>query len=182
MQAVALDVIQLHGSETPTQVARISAETGREVWKAIGVRRREDLAAAATYAGAADRVLYDAKPPEGAPLPGGTGLRIDWSLLRGADYLGMALMGNLWLCGQSPLRMPEEESMQKELPHYHPAAISAADTAEGERMVGLREVAIRYYAREHSLLGDLRLLLDLYWNRLLGSMTETASSPSVTEE
>ena len=96
--------------------------------------------------------------------------------------LGMALMGNLWLCGQSPLRMPEEESMQKELPHYHPAAISAADTAEGERMVGLREVAIRYYAREHSLLGDLRLLLDLYWNRLLGSMTETASSPSVTEE
>ncbi len=95
--------------------------------------------------------------------------------------LGMVLMGNLWLCGQSPLRMPEEEFLQKELPHYHPAAISDADTAEGETMVGLREVAIRYYGQEHSPMGDLRLWMNFYWNRLLGSMTETGA-PSVSPE
>lgn len=93
---VPLDVIQLHGKEAPALCARIRSETGREVWKAIGVRKREDLSAAQAYAGAADLALYDAKPPEGAPLPGGTGLRIDWSLLRGARHpLRWGLAGGL---------------------------------------------------------------------------------------
>ena len=118
------------------------------------------------------------RPPRNSPCA-----MLFWAL--GLDLyprLVMALMGNLWLCGQSPLRMPEEESLRKELPHYHPAAVSAADTAEGEKMVGLREVAIRYYAREHSLLGDLRLLLDFYGNRLLGSMTEAAVATPMPEK
>ncbi|WP_338468065.1 phosphoribosylanthranilate isomerase [Novosphingobium sp. ZN18A2] len=83
----ALDVIQLHGKEAPDLCARIRSGTGREVWKAIGVRKRTDLDAAQAYAGAADLALYDAKPPEGAPLPGGTGLRIDWNLMKGAHHL-----------------------------------------------------------------------------------------------
>lgn len=91
-----LDVIQLHGKESPGLCARLRSRTGREVWKAIGVRKREDLGAAQAYAGAADFVLYDAKPPEGAPLPGGTGLRIDWSLLRGSRHpLRWGLAGGL---------------------------------------------------------------------------------------
>lgn len=80
---VPLDVIQLHGGESPERVAQVRAQTGRAVWKAIGVRRRADLDGAHAFAGVADRVLYDAKPPEGADLPGGTGLRIDWRLLQG---------------------------------------------------------------------------------------------------
>lgn len=93
---VPLDAIQLHGSEDPATVAAIAARTGRETWKAIGVRKRADIDAARAYAGAAARVLYDAKPPEGAPLPGGTGLRIDWDLLAGVTHpLPWLLAGGL---------------------------------------------------------------------------------------
>lgn len=83
-QSVRLDVLQLHGKETPARVAQVKVAHGLPVWKAIGVRKREDLDEARKFLGAANRILYDAKPPEGAALPGGTGLRIDWALM--ADY------------------------------------------------------------------------------------------------
>lgn len=81
-QNVRLDVIQLHGKESPAQVAQIQASQGLPVWKAIGVRKTADLDAARQYQGVT-RILFDAKPPEGVDLPGGTGLRIDWSLMAG---------------------------------------------------------------------------------------------------
>jgi len=34
----------------------------------------------------ADQLLLDAKPPEGAALPGGNGLAFDWRLLAGRKY------------------------------------------------------------------------------------------------
>lgn len=80
---VRLDAIQLHGRETPEQVAAVAARHALPVWKALGVKKREDLALADRFAGAAERVLFDAKPPEGADLPGGNGLRIDWAVLKG---------------------------------------------------------------------------------------------------
>ena len=89
---VRLDVIQLHGGERPPDAAGIDGE----VWKAIPVRTAADLATAGRYRGAVARVLYDAKPPEGAPLPGGTGLRFDWALLDGfAHPLPWGLAGGL---------------------------------------------------------------------------------------
>lgn len=93
---VPLDVIQLHGKESPALAGRIRTQSGVEVWKALGVRKREDMLVARAYVGAADRILYDAKPPEGADLPGGTGLRIDWDLLKGAGHpLPWMLAGGL---------------------------------------------------------------------------------------
>ena len=93
---VPLDAIQLHGKETPARAAQIRAAHGVEVWKAIGVRKRADLDAATSFVGAADRILYDAKPPEGADLPGGTGLRIDWTLMQGLRHpLPWLLAGGL---------------------------------------------------------------------------------------
>lgn len=80
---VGLDAIQLHGRETPAEVAATAARHGLPVWKALGVKQRADLAEADRFAGAAARVLFDAKPPAGADLPGGNGLRIDWTLLKG---------------------------------------------------------------------------------------------------
>jgi phosphoribosylanthranilate isomerase len=71
--------IQLHGDESP----EFAASLGGDVWKAIPVKTREDLNAAARFKGAASHVLYDAKPPKGFDLPGGTGMRFDWSLLDG---------------------------------------------------------------------------------------------------
>lgn len=79
--ALAIGVLQLHGSETPERAAEIRARTGCEVWKAVGVSGPGDLAHAATYAGAVDRLLLDAKPAAGADVPGGAGMVFDWPLL-----------------------------------------------------------------------------------------------------
>lgn len=81
--AGGLQVIQLHGRETPERTASLRQRTGLEVWKVISVKTAADLASGAAYAGAADFLLYDAKTPDGALLPGGMGHRFDWSLLAG---------------------------------------------------------------------------------------------------
>ncbi|MEX1251330.1 MAG: phosphoribosylanthranilate isomerase [Hyphomonas sp.] len=80
--ALGFPVIQLHGAETPARVAEIKAMTGAEVWKVLGVRAAGDLDQAADY-GAADRLLLDARPPEGADRAGGHGTAFDWALLKG---------------------------------------------------------------------------------------------------
>jgi phosphoribosylanthranilate isomerase len=82
VRAAGLTAIQLHGKETPERVAAIRRHLGIPVWKAISVKTRADLDAGVAYAGAADMLLYDAKTPTGADLPGGMGLRFDWTLLR----------------------------------------------------------------------------------------------------
>ena len=78
----ALDVLQLHGAESPARVAELRSRCGLPVWKVIAVAARADLARAADYVGAADFVLLDARTPSGS-LPGGMGLKFDWSLLSG---------------------------------------------------------------------------------------------------
>jgi len=81
--AARLAAIQLHGDETPDRAAAIRARFGVETWKAVPVRTRADLDKARLYRSAADRIVYDAKTPVGADLPGGMGLRFDWKLLDG---------------------------------------------------------------------------------------------------
>ncbi len=96
LDQVPLDVIQLHGSESPELAATLMAAHAVEVWKAVPVRTRADLAAGAAYRGAVTRLLYDAKPPAGSDLPGGNGVRFDWRLLEGHDHsLPWALSGGL---------------------------------------------------------------------------------------
>lgn len=95
MAAADLDAVQLH-HVTPERAAAIRARTGLETWAAVAVKTRADLAAAPTFAGAADRIVYDAKTPPGAPLPGGMGMRFDWTLLDGFRHpLPWVLQGGL---------------------------------------------------------------------------------------
>lgn len=86
-QAVATGIgaIQLHGKETPDHVAAVRTRFGLPVWKAVSVKTSADLDTGRAYVGAADLLLYDAKTPEGAALPGGMGLRFDWRLLSAFD-------------------------------------------------------------------------------------------------
>lgn len=93
---VQLDAIQLHGDEHPALVSRIRMSNGIEVWKAVPVRTSDDLKDGRRYLGAANRIVFDAKPPKGADLPGGNGLRFDWSLLQGFRHsLPWLLSGGL---------------------------------------------------------------------------------------
>ncbi|MES2338541.1 MAG: phosphoribosylanthranilate isomerase [Pseudomonadota bacterium] len=90
-----LTAIQLHKT-TPDRVAALRRLAGMEAWAAVAVKTRADLDAAHAFAGAADRILYDAKTPDGAALPGGMGLRFDWTLLDGFRHpLPWALSGGL---------------------------------------------------------------------------------------
>jgi phosphoribosylanthranilate isomerase len=82
VRALAPDFLQLHGSESPERVAEIRRLFEIPMIKAIGVEGTADLARASEYAGAADWLLIDAKPPKGAALPGGNGVAFDWSLAR----------------------------------------------------------------------------------------------------
>jgi len=83
---VPLDMLQLHGGESPERVAQVRARHGLPVMKAIGVADAADLGQIDTYAAVADQLLIDAKPPKGAELPGGNGLAFDWRLLQSRKY------------------------------------------------------------------------------------------------
>lgn len=80
-EAVPLDMLQLHGRETPDRVAELRARTGLPVMKAVGIAGRGDLAQLDRFAAVADQLLVDAKPVPGAALPGGNGIGFDWTLI-----------------------------------------------------------------------------------------------------
>ena len=95
VEVAGLAVIQLH-KVGPARAAAVRVRFDREVWAGVPVKTRADLDAADMLVGAVDRVLYDAKPPPGAPLPGGTGVRFDWTLLDGFRHpLPWVLSGGL---------------------------------------------------------------------------------------
>ena len=83
---VPVDILQLHGAETPARVTEVKARYGLPVMKAVGVAGPDDLAALDIYAQVADQLLVDAKPPKGADLPGGNGLSFDWRLIAGRRW------------------------------------------------------------------------------------------------
>jgi phosphoribosylanthranilate isomerase len=85
---VPLDLLQLHGDETPGRVAEIRAHFGRPVMKAVKIANADDVAGAEAYSGVADRLLFDAKPPKGmtGTLPGGNAISFDWHLLAGRRW------------------------------------------------------------------------------------------------
>lgn len=83
---VPLDLLQFHGHESPERVAWAKRRFGKPVMKSIPIAAEGDLAQAARYFGVADRLIFDAKPPKDATVPGGNGLVFDWELLGGRRW------------------------------------------------------------------------------------------------
>jgi phosphoribosylanthranilate isomerase len=79
------DILQLHGKETVARLRDIKQKFGLELMKAIAVESAADLASLPGYAAAADRILFDARPPKGATRPGGLGAVFDWHVLENLD-------------------------------------------------------------------------------------------------
>ena len=84
---VPIDMLQLHGAETPERVAEVRDRFGLPVMKAVGLSGEADLSAIMDYSLVADQLLVDAKPGTGTDLPGGNGLAFDWRLLVGRKWL-----------------------------------------------------------------------------------------------
>lgn len=82
-RVVRPDWLQAHGRESPARTATLKRHAARGVIKALGIGRSDDLAAIPAYEAAADHLLFDAKPPPGAGMPGGNAQAFDWTILAG---------------------------------------------------------------------------------------------------
>jgi phosphoribosylanthranilate isomerase len=85
VEALRPDILQLHGCESVSRLCDIRRRFSLPVMKAIAVETPVDLAALPTYAGVADRILFDARAPEEATRPGGLGAVFDWHVLENID-------------------------------------------------------------------------------------------------
>ena len=112
---VPLDMLQLHGAESPERVAEVRARFGLPVMKAVGIAEEADLAAIRAYGQVADQLLIDAKPPKDATLPGGNGLAFDWRLVA----------RKYWPC-----------------PWVLAGGLTAGNVAEAIRLTGARQVDV----------------------------------------
>lgn len=86
LNAVRLDLLQLHGAETPERIEQLRLEFGHPVMKSVAVATAADVDAAREIAAVADWLLFDAQAPAGAGRPGGNAAGFDWSLLAGRKW------------------------------------------------------------------------------------------------
>jgi phosphoribosylanthranilate isomerase len=85
IEALAPDLLQLHGRESPERVTAVRARFRLPVMKALAIAESADLAAIRRYDGVADRLIFDARAPREATRPGGLGRSFDWRLLDSLD-------------------------------------------------------------------------------------------------
>ncbi len=79
-------MLQLHGTESPERTAEIRQRFAIPVMKVLAIQGPDDITAARAYEGIAERLMFDAKPPEGATRPGGNARAFDWGLLQGETW------------------------------------------------------------------------------------------------
>lgn len=82
----AIDMLQLHGKESPARISALKARTGKPVMRAIPIAEAADVVVAHSFEEAADMLLFDAKPLPAATRPGGNGVPFDWTLLAGQTW------------------------------------------------------------------------------------------------
>lgn len=130
--AVRPDMLQLHGSETPERAAAIGRRCNLPTMKAIKVETAADAAEALRYTSAADIVLFDAKAPKGAPVPGGNGIAFDWRALESVR----GRLGGQWMLsgGLTPENVAEAIRLT-EAPAVDVS--SGVETAPGEKSLEL---------------------------------------------
>ena len=121
--SVPLDMIQLHGDETPERVNEIAALMNMPVIKAVRLRGPEDVALAHDYEEVADWLLFDSKIDH--DLPGGTGQRFDWEILKGKIFKKPWMLSG----GLTP------ENVAGALAILKPDAVDVSSGVEAERGV-----------------------------------------------
>lgn len=85
LRLAPLQMLQLHGKETPERIAFIKKTTGLPIIKAIGIASRQDIQTAKRYESVADILLLDAKAPSNG-LPGGNATSFDWHVLENTQF------------------------------------------------------------------------------------------------
>jgi phosphoribosylanthranilate isomerase len=138
---VPLDLLQFHGRESAERVIEVKRRFGKPVMKSIPISAEADLAVAERYYGSADRLLFDAKPPKDATVPGGNGLVFDWQLLAGRRWvLPWMLSGGL-----TPNNLGDAARIT------HAAAVDVSSGVEREPGVKDLDKIAAFLARARSL-------------------------------
>jgi len=88
---VGLDVIQLHGDETPEALASLHAASQCAIWRAIRMRSPDDLLSSISISGSAECLLLDSF----SDAFGGTGKTFDWSWIPAGLPARLILSGGL---------------------------------------------------------------------------------------
>jgi phosphoribosylanthranilate isomerase len=70
----------------PYRISEISRQSGRAIIKALPVSTAAEIKDALAYDGLVENLMFDAKPPKDAELPGGNGVSFDWTLLSGVKF------------------------------------------------------------------------------------------------
>jgi len=86
MATLKPDLIQLPGKETPSRAHEVAPRTGAGVIKALPVSESSDLDAALAFESVVDHLMFDARPPADAAMPGGLGSAFDWTILAGRRF------------------------------------------------------------------------------------------------
>lgn len=127
LREVRLDMLQLHGNESPGRLTEIKKKFGLPLIKAINIAAKSDLEGVPGFEASADWILFDTK---GDSLPGGNGIPFDWTLLQ--DY-----------CSKNPPQKPwmlagglTAENIPAALEILSPDALdvsSGVETAPGQK-------------------------------------------------
>ena len=130
--ALKLDIIQLHGSESPEFVRGVKrAWPQAEVWKAFRVAAREDLKALPDFD--CDGWLLDAKVPN---THGGRGVAFDWRILDALPRTKTLILSG----GLNPSNVAE--AIRQARPEWVDVA-SGVENSPGEKSVELIEDFMR---------------------------------------
>jgi phosphoribosylanthranilate isomerase len=97
VEALSLDVVQLHGDPTPARIAEVRRAVAAEIWAVVRLGGSTLPAAFAETATLADAVVFDALVPGGL---GGSGVVLPWTNLASAlepwrDHTRIVLAGGL---------------------------------------------------------------------------------------
>ena len=80
-------------------------------------------------------------------------------------WLLFVLRGKLFLCGQPPMRHPEDDEIIKQLPHYYPGVFCYHDyTKDADRLTDSL-----WYAHSRSLYEDVKILVKSLMTRFFGA-------------
>jgi len=87
MRCCRLDMLQLHGQESPTRIKAVQKKFGVPIMKAVPMARTADLLQVKEYEQIVDWLLLDAKPLPDDTRPGGNARTFDWSIVSGMTAL-----------------------------------------------------------------------------------------------
>ena len=78
-----LDMLQLHGEESPKRTVEIKELSELPIIKAIKIASPGDIEKAVPYIGLVEQILFDSMPPRDMKraLPGGNAVSFDWNWL-----------------------------------------------------------------------------------------------------